>query len=55
MNKYSDVLSVICDQERQRLLAIYSENLIFMWDYKDIKKFQVIRTFLSHNGPIHDI
>lgn len=54
-SKYADVLAVICDAFRQRFLAIYSDNMVFLWDYQDLKKIQVIRTFLSHNGPIHDI
>jgi WD40 repeat protein len=29
--------------------------MVFLWDVKDTQKIQVIRTFLSHNGPIHDI
>jgi len=54
-SKYADVMAVICDQQRSRFLAIYSDNMVFLWDYQDIKKTQVVRTFLSHNGPIHDI
>ena len=54
-SKFADVVAVINDDQRHRILAIYSDKMIFLWDVKDTNKIQVIRTFLSHNGPIHDI
>ena len=54
-SKFADALAVIADDQRQRILAVYSDKMVFLWDVKDQQKIQVTRTFLSHNGPIHDI
>ena len=54
-SKFADALAVIADEQRHRLVAVYSDKMVFLWDVKDQQKIQVTRTFLSHNGPIHDI
>ena len=46
---------MICDEQRHRIIAVYSDKMVFVWDVKEPLKIQVIRTFMSHNGPIHDI
>jgi hypothetical protein len=46
---------VITDSDRNKFIAVYSDNMVFIWDYTDIKKAQVSKTFISHNGPIHDV
>lgn len=28
---------------------------MFIWDIKQLDKASVYRTFMSHNGPVHDI
>jgi WD40 repeat protein len=48
-------LAVIADDQRRRILAVYSDKMVFLWDVKELTNIIVIRTFLSHNGPIHDI
>lgn len=37
-SKYADVLAVVCDEPRSRFLAVYSDNMVFLWDYQDLKK-----------------
>ena len=37
-SKYSDCLAVITDSERNKFIAVYSDNMVFIWDYTDIKK-----------------
>ena len=49
------MIAVVVDDQRHRILTIYSENMVFLWDIKDILKIQVYRTFMAHNGPIHGI
>lgn len=55
VSKFSDALAVIADDIRHRLVVVYSDKMVFLWDVKDQAKVQVTRTFMSHNGPIHDI
>jgi WD40 repeat protein len=55
VTKYADVTGVVCDEERKRVLAIYSDKMVFLWDFNNLKQLQITRTFFSHNGPIHDI
>jgi len=31
-------LAVINDSERNKFIAVYSDNMVFIWDYTDIKK-----------------
>lgn len=54
-SKFADALAVIVDDRNQRVVALYSDRMIFMWDIKNLEKISVYRTFLSHCGPIHDI
>lgn len=54
-SKFADLLCVIVDEQHSRVVALYSDRMIFMWDIKNFEKISVYRTFLSHCGPIHDI
>ena len=54
-SKFADTMAVIIDEKSQRVVALYSDRMIFMWDIKNIDKISVYRTFLFHCGPIHDI
>ena len=46
---------MISDDKRHRLIVVYSDKMVFLWDVKDQSKVFVTRTFFSHNGPIHDL
>ena len=54
-SKFADVISCIIDEVNQRVVALYSDKMMFIWDIKQFDHMNVYRTFLSHNGPIHDI
>ena len=54
-SKFADTLGVIVDERNQRVVALYSDKMIFMWDIKQLEKISVYRTFLSHCGSIQDI
>jgi len=32
-SKYADVLAIISDEARSRFLAVYSDNMVFLWEY----------------------
>jgi hypothetical protein len=49
------VTAVVPDPDRKRVLAIYSDKMMFLWDFANIKQLTICRQFFSHNGPIHDI
>lgn len=34
-SKFSDVLAVIADEQRHRIIAVYSDKMVFLWDVKD--------------------
>jgi WD40 repeat protein len=55
VSKFADALAVVADEQRHRVVVVYSDKMVFLWDVKDQTKVQVSRTFLSHNGAIHDI
>jgi len=37
-SKFSDVLAVIADDHRHRIIAVYSDKMVFLWDVKDSNK-----------------
>jgi len=54
-SKFADVISCNIDQVNNRVIAVYSDRMMFIWDIKKFDQMNVYRTFLSHRGPIHDI
>jgi WD40 repeat protein len=54
-SKFADILSVKIDEKFERVVALYSDRMMFIWDVKQLDKANVFRTFMSHNGPIHDV
>lgn len=54
-SKFADTLAVIVDETNMRVVVLYSDRMIFIWDIKQLEKISVYRTALSHCGPIHDI
>lgn len=54
-SKFADTTAVIVDEKSQKVVALYSDRMIFMWDIRSIDRISVYRTFLYHCGPIHDI
>lgn len=54
-SKFADTIAVIIDEQRERVLALYSDRMMFMWDIKKLDKISVYRTFLYHSAPIHDL
>ena len=45
----------LLDSKHQRVLALYSDRLFFIWDIAKFDKMKVYRTQMSHLGPVHDI
>jgi len=54
-SKFADAVAVAIDDERKRVVVVYSDRMMFMWDIKNLEKISVYRTFLYHSGPIHDL
>jgi WD40 repeat protein len=54
-SKYADIMACAVDELNNRVVAVYSDRMMFVWDISDLKKISVYRTFLSHCAPIHDI
>ena len=54
-SKFADAVAVQMDVERQKIVVLYSDRMMFMWDIKKLEKIGVFRTFLHHCGPIYDL
>ena len=54
-SRFADILACAVDEVCKRVVAVYSDRMMFLWDMKNMAKMSVYRTFMSHNGPIHDI
>lgn len=50
--KYADCLAVAMDGERQRVVTVYSDKMILLWDLTTIQKVKVMRAFMSHSASI---
>jgi WD40 repeat protein len=54
-SRFADIVCCIVDETFNRIVALYSDRMMFIWDIKQFDSLNVYRTFLSHRGPIHDI
>lgn len=54
-SRFADIMCCVVDEINKRIVAIYSDRMMFIWDIKELDKLNVFRTYLSHRGPIHDI
>lgn len=54
-SKFADIIALVVDEVNSRIVVLYSDRMIFIWDIKQLDKISVYRTGLSHSGPIHDI
>ena len=54
-SRFADVIGCIVDELNKRVVCIYSDKMMFIWDVKQFDHISVYRTFLWHSGPIHDI
>ena len=52
---FADVIALIMDEPRGRLISLYSDRTLFIWDVHDLEKVNVKRSFLNHKGTIYDI
>ena len=41
------------DLNREKLVAVYSDKMMLIWDMKNKSKIQIHRSFLSHNDTIN--
>jgi WD40 repeat protein len=54
-SKFADVIACHIDEANNRAVTLYSDRMMFIWDIKKFDQITVYRTFMSHNGAIHDI
>ena len=54
-SRFADIMCCVVDEINKRIVAIYSDRMMFILDIKELDKLNVFRTYLSHRGPIHDI
>jgi WD40 repeat protein len=54
-SKFADCIAVLVDELNQRVIVLYSDRMVFIWDIKNFSKISVYRTALSHCAPIHDL
>mmetsp|Transcript_39353 Transcript_39353/g.45182 ORF Transcript_39353/g.45182 Transcript_39353/m.45182 type:complete len:184 (+) Transcript_39353:468-1019(+) len=54
-SKYADCIAVEMDESKDRVISVYSDRMILIWDLSNKEKVKVMRAFLGHNGPIYDL
>lgn len=54
-HRFADVLCCIVDHLNHRVVALYSDGILFIWNVKQLERISVFRSFISHKAPIHDI
>jgi WD40 repeat protein len=52
---FADAVGVVLFSENQRLLTLYSDRSVFVWDIKQFGTITALRAFLHHSGPINDL
>ena len=50
--KYADCLAVALDKIKQRIITVYSDKMILLWDLTSKDKVKVMRAFLGHSSSI---
>lgn len=53
--KYADCIALDMDEEKERIIAVYSDKMVLIWDLTVKEKVKVMRAFLSHKGAISDL
>ena len=54
-SRFADIMCCLVDEVNKRVVALYSDRMMFIWNISKFDHINVYRTFLSHLGPIHDI
>jgi WD40 repeat protein len=54
-SRFADTIAVSMDDQKKKIVALYSDRMLFIWDVKKLDKIGVYRTFLNHCGPIYDV
>ena len=50
--RYADCVAVTMDGNKQRVVSVYSDKMILLWDLTSKDKVKVMRAFLGHNSSI---
>ena len=54
-SRFADALAVLVDERNNRVIVLYSDRMIFVWDVHALDKISIYRTLYSHCGPIYDM
>ena len=55
MAQFADAVACAIDKQNQKVLILYSDKMMFLWDLKVMSSISVSRSLYSHCGPIHDL
>ena len=50
--QYADVIALRYDKASHRLVAVYNDHSLYIWDVRDPKKVGKTRSFLFHSSCI---
>jgi len=45
-SKFADIVAILIDEVNQRVVVLYSDKMMFIWDIKNLDKISVYRTAL---------
>lgn len=49
---YPDAVAMVYDGESQRVIAVYSDRSLYVWDIRDLKKIGKYRSFIFHSDCV---
>ena len=53
--QFADAIACSIDTKNSKALILYSDKMMFLWDFKNMSSITVSRSLYSHSGPIHDL
>lgn len=54
-SRFADALAVVVDEKNMRVLVLYSDRMLLVWDVHDFAKISIYRSSYSHCGAIYDM
>lgn len=49
---YPDAVAMVYDEDTQRVVSVYSDRSLYVWDIRDLKKIGKYRSFIFHSDCV---
>jgi hypothetical protein len=50
--RYPDAVAMVYDEKAQRVISVYSDRSLYVWDIRDLTKIGKYRSFIFHSDCV---